>query len=329
MTDDNGVVTTEAFAPGGAVSFVRVRTGGNSVYRFDARTIETVFSIEAEDVIEVGGTDRYSEFPTAGRLEANLSGPPTGGAFQDVAVSCGGRRLVGGGSGIGRAIAIAFADRGAGVFIVGRREAPLRETAAERPEAIEWQMADVTVANDAKRIVEAAVERFGRLDVLVNNAADGVMRPLADTDDVTMDRLVAVNFTSPLRMAREALPHLDRTKGQVVNMGSTTANVALPGTTIYSATKAALNQATRVLAAELGPAGIRVNLIAPGPTETDAARSALDQSPPGMAEQMIAQSPFRRLGIPEDVAKAVLMVTGDDAGWITGQIINASGGFMS
>ncbi|MEN0061139.1 MAG: hypothetical protein AAGA48_03260 [Myxococcota bacterium] len=94
LTDETGTVTTDAFVPGGSVSFVRVSTGGNSVYTFDARTIDTIFGIEAGDVIESGGPERNSEFPTAGRVDVDVSAPPTGGTFQEVFVSCGGRSVL-------------------------------------------------------------------------------------------------------------------------------------------------------------------------------------------------------------------------------------------
>ena len=122
--------------------------------------------------------------------------------------------ITGGGSGIGRSIAHTFADRGAGVFIVGRRESPLKETASHRPDRIAWLTADVTVPEDAARIVEATIERFGRLDVLVNNAADGVMRSLGDTDDRTLDRIVAVNLTGPLRLARRPSRRIPAERGE-------------------------------------------------------------------------------------------------------------------
>ncbi|MEL6348851.1 MAG: SDR family oxidoreductase [Myxococcota bacterium] len=233
--------------------------------------------------------------------------------------------ITGGGSGIGRALAQAFARDGARVFIVGRREAPLRETTAHAPERMGWMSADVCKTQDAHRIIEAVIERFGRLDLLINNAASGTMRPLAELDDETLDRLIAVNFSGPLRISREAIPHLVATKGQIVNIGSTLSNVAMPGTLVYAAAKAGMKQATKILAAELGPMGVRVNVVAPGPTETE---SAMGGSPPEMIEQLRNQSPFGRLGQVEDIVKTVQMITGPQASWVTGEVINASGGLM-
>lgn len=233
--------------------------------------------------------------------------------------------ITGGGTGIGRAMVEQFVGEGARVFIVGRREAPLREVAALHEGRVGWITADVSKPGDAKRIVDAALGRFDRLDILINNAATGSYLPLMETSDEALDSLLAVNLAGPLRLCRESLGPLGKTQGQIINIGSTLANVAMPGTLLYSAAKTAMYQATRVLATEVGRMGIRVNAVAPGPTETE---GAMDESPKEALDSLRAQAPFGRLGQADEVAWVVLLLARDEASWVTGQVLDASGGLM-
>ncbi len=232
--------------------------------------------------------------------------------------------VTGGGTGIGRAIVSAFADAGARVMAVGRREEPLRALAAEHSGHIAWQTGDVGRAEDIARLVAGTVKELGKLDILVNNAAVMPHSPLAETDDAAIDQALAVNFAGTLRMMRESLPHLSKSKGQIVNISSTVAKRPMPGVAVYAATKAAIEHATRVMAMELGAVGVRVNAVAPGATNTDPMKAMAAE----MREMMAQQTPMGRLGEPEDIARAVLMVAREDVTWVTGQIIAASGGFM-
>lgn len=235
--------------------------------------------------------------------------------------------ITGGGTGIGRAIALAFVEAGANVVVSGRRQQPLETLAAENPDQIAWVTGDVTVLVDAAKMIQATVDRFGRLDILVNNAAtaEGTV-PLTQASDETIEQLIAVDLTGGLRMARKALEAFPQGGGQIINISSNVVNTTLPGATVYAAAKAGVEQWTRNLAAEVGPMGVRVNAIAPGPTETETANNNV---PPGLKEQIVQQTPLRRIGQPEDIARAVRLIASDEASWLTGQVITASGGLWT
>ena len=230
--------------------------------------------------------------------------------------------VTGGGTGIGRAIVDQFVAAGARVFITGRREEPLKSTAEAR---VAWATGDVAKSGESKRIVGEVLSKWGRLDVLVNNAGAGVMGPLVETNDEGIDLCLSVNLGGMLRFSREALSPLAQTKGQIINISSTVANVAMAGAVAYGASKAAVDHATRSLAAEVGPMGVRVNAVQPGPTETDMLNSAMTDE---MKQMYIQQTPMGRLGTPNDIAGAVVLLASDKAGWVTGQVIASSGGAM-
>ena len=231
--------------------------------------------------------------------------------------------VTGGGTGIGRAVAAGIADEGGSVVVVGRRLEPLRQLAETRPDRIRFVQADVAQSGDVQRAVAFTVEQLGGLDVLVNNAGLSHMGPLSDLSDGAMRGMLDINVMGPLVAMREAIPHLVARRGCIVNVTSVTARGAAPGMAAYGGTKAALEQITRALAVELGPAGVRVNVVAPGLTITDMAHEFMDAA---AIEQTAQRTPLRRAGTPEDVAEAVLFLASGNAAWITGQIVQSSGG---
>jgi 3-oxoacyl-[acyl-carrier protein] reductase len=234
--------------------------------------------------------------------------------------------VTGAGTGIGRAAAIAFAREGARVALIGRRPEPLAEVARSIGEHAAAIPADVASPGAAARVVAATVEAFGHLEVLVNNAAVFFRKTLDETSDEDLARAFLTNAVGALALTREALPFLARARGNVVNVSSTAANVAKPTLSAYSSSKLALEQATRSLAVELGPRGVRVNCVAPGMTETEMiADLAAD---PERMRTYVASTPLGRVGQPEDVARAILFLASDEAGWITGQVVQSSGGFQ-
>ena len=232
--------------------------------------------------------------------------------------------ITGGGTGIGRAVAKALVAEGGRVVVTGRRQEPLEQLASEFPDAIRYTRMDVTEKGAPANAVRFAIEQFGQLDILVNNAGMGELGPLVDLGDDAIQRTFAVNVEGMLITTREAIPSLSQNGGVVVNISSTIAQASMPGTAVYAGSKAAMERITSSLAVEFGPQGIRVNSVAPGVTNTDIIAIA----PREMIDGMVAQTPLGRIGEPEDIARAVVFLASDDASWITGQVLQSSGGLM-
>jgi NAD(P)-dependent dehydrogenase (short-subunit alcohol dehydrogenase family) len=236
--------------------------------------------------------------------------------------------VTGGSSGIGRAAALGFADHGAKVIITGRREASLEATAAEHPN-ITGLIADVATPDDAARTIAKAIDTWGHLDVLVNNAGAGALLSLADTTLDRMMKIFFVNVFGPSLLATAALPHLTATRGTIINVSSTFGHKAVAGLSHYAASKAALEHLTRCWALEVAPLGVRVNAVAAGPTQSGALTGMMGLS----AEQAAAvemqereRIPLKRRGKPEEIARWIVRLADPDSHWMTGQVIAVDGG---
>jgi len=234
--------------------------------------------------------------------------------------------ITGGGTGIGKATASAFIATGAKVVITGRRQSVLEQTTQELGVQAYAIAGDVSKNGEAARIIEETIRKFGRLDVLVNNAGTGSMGPLSETSDEVIANIYRTNVFAPLALIREATTYLAKSKGAVINISSVSSSGMMPGVVAYASSKAAVDHATRLLAAELGPMGIRVNAVAPGLTDTDITTEV--KSNEEMLGMIIAQTPMGRLGEPKDIASAVLLLSDSRAGWITGQCVQAGGGYL-
>jgi len=235
--------------------------------------------------------------------------------------------VTGGGSGIGRAITEGLVADGANVLITGRREAPLQELSAKHDGAVALLAGDVGKSGTARQIVDEVVRRFGRLDFVVNNAAAADILPLSETTDEMIDQMLAVNVKGPLALSRDAVGELAKTKGAIINISSVAAQAAVPGFAVYAGTKSAGDRATKVLANELGPMGIRVNTVSPGLTKTPMFDRTMGPQPEAI-ETMVGQTALRRVGEPGEVARAALWLLSDDGAWVTGQVLQSSGGLM-
>ncbi|MEU2782393.1 SDR family oxidoreductase [Streptomyces sp. NPDC007110] len=235
--------------------------------------------------------------------------------------------VTGAGSGIGRAIAVAFAEAGVHVLGVGRREQPLKETAAAHGN-IEVLAVDVCQDGAPAEVVSTAVQKWGRLDYLINNAGATAVMPLAETDKDVVLRLLELNVVAPSLLAHAALPHLKESSGTIINLSSTYGHRPMAGGAHYAATKAAIEQLTRSWALELAGEGIRVNSVAPGPTRTDVMVHA--GLSPEAANDVYAYEreriPTHHIARAEEVAHWVLRLAEPAGRHATGQVITVDGG---
>jgi NAD(P)-dependent dehydrogenase (short-subunit alcohol dehydrogenase family) len=243
--------------------------------------------------------------------------------------------VTGGGTGIGAAVARLFAREGAGVVVTGRRTAEIEAVAAEIDGlAVPASVAD---ANDVRRIIDATIERFGRLDVVVNNAATtagGVDRAAHDLWHALLD----TNLVGASNVIRAALPHLEAGgRGSIVNVASISAFLGEPedrlSADVYSSTKGGLVSLTRALAVSLGARGVRVNAVLPGLIRTPMVEGSFERL---AAEKGIdvdeafrrvgADLPLGRVGRPEEIAAACLFLASKEASFVTGTLLIADGG---
>ncbi len=236
--------------------------------------------------------------------------------------------VTGGSSGIGRAAALGFAQHGAKVVITGRRAGPLRAAMNDHPN-IAGVTADAAVPADARRTIDEALDTWGRVDVLVNNAGAGAILPMSDATAEAIAGIFAVNVVGPSLLAAAALPYLAASQGAIVNVSSTLGQKPAPGLSHYAASKAALDHLTRCWALELAPLGVRVNAVAAGPTETGALTGMMGLSADraeAVKERERERIPLGRRGNPEDVARWILMLADPVSEWVTGQVIAVDGG---
>lgn len=234
-------------------------------------------------------------------------------------------------SGIGRATALRFAEAGAKTFLSGRSSAALRETAAAigaHDGDAALRACDLTDPQGADELVAAAIERYGRLDVLVNAAGIIGSGTIEDTDDVSWSQMMAINVDAMFRLTRAAVPHLKKTCGAIVNVSSVTGVRAFPGVLAYCVSKAAVDQFTRCVALELAPAGVRVNAVNPGVVVSQLHRRAGmdDAAYAAFLKHSEGTHPLGRVGQPSDIAAAILFLASAESDWITGETLSVDGG---
>src|SRR5262249_37462145 len=240
--------------------------------------------------------------------------------------------VTGGSRGIGRATVAALAAAGHRVLFTYREREADAKAVEEHVRAggghALAQRADVASRDSARAAVEAALNAFGQVDVLVNNA--GVHVPsvkLADLRVQDWTWVLDVNVSGPFHLIQAVLPHMrERRSGHIVSLSSNVTHRMPAGNGVYTVSKVALEAMTRILSKEEGPNGIRVNAVAPGPIRTDMLAEALSKLSPEKAEAFVKSVPLGRAGEPEDIASVIAFLVSDAASYITGQVIYVNGG---
>jgi NAD(P)-dependent dehydrogenase (short-subunit alcohol dehydrogenase family) len=239
--------------------------------------------------------------------------------------------VIGATSGIGKAIALGLADAGADVIPTGRRANLAGETARDveargrRSLAI---TADVSDTKSIEALADAVIEKFGKVDILVNAAGRTVRRPTIDVPDAEWNAIMDTNLTGMLRACRVFGRHMiERRYGRIINIGSLTSVVALYEVAAYGASKAGVAALTKSLAVEWAPHGVCVNAILPGVFRTALNEGLLDGTDRG--RELLARTPARRFGQPEEVAGAAVFLASEAASFVTGHLLAVDGGFLA
>jgi NAD(P)-dependent dehydrogenase (short-subunit alcohol dehydrogenase family) len=232
--------------------------------------------------------------------------------------------ITGAASGIGRATAILFLQQGAKVLVVDLPERSLPDEFKDYDHACELEI-DVTDADAPQRIVDGAVETFGGIDILMNNAGIAPGADFESTTDEIWDRVMAVNVTSMFRISRQAVPAMcQRGRGRIINVGSIMSDMGGPGLCAYGASKHAVAGLTKAMAIDLGKYQITVNYLQPGAIFTALSEPFFED--PDFRAYWEKKAPVGRIGQPEDVAAAALFLASDEAEFISGVGFNVDGG---
>lgn len=239
--------------------------------------------------------------------------------------------ITGASSGIGRAAALLFARNGSNVVAVGRNEAELKELhdeAREAKGAIRIHLADVTEVSQIDRLVSETIDNFGQIDTLVNAAGIIKTGSIEDTTLDDWDKMMNINLRSIFYLMQKCVPHLEQTKGSIVNVSSVTGTRAFPGVLAYCVSKSGTDQLTRCAALELAKKGIRVNAVNPGVVETNLHKRG--GMTPEDYEKFLKNAanthPIGRAGQPWEVAELIYFLASDRASWITGATYEIDGG---
>lgn len=240
--------------------------------------------------------------------------------------------ITGAGSGVGKATALLFVNEGAIVVLVGRRKGVLTRLSNKilrgRGKAIPME-GDVTNERDVQGIIQTTLQRFGRIDILINNA--GVAREAVRVHETTDDmwsELMDINLTGAFRMIRAVLPHLiERRRGTIVNVSSIAGLVGLSHMAAYSVAKSGMIALTKSVAVEYGHLGIRCNCVCPGTVETEMTKDYL--SSPGRYQGTSSLYPMGRIAHPKEIAQGILYLASEESSFVTGTVLTIDGGYTA
>jgi NAD(P)-dependent dehydrogenase (short-subunit alcohol dehydrogenase family) len=243
--------------------------------------------------------------------------------------------ITGGSLGLGKATAFLFAEEGAKVIITGRTEKTLKATVEEAKKKgleIEYLVSDVSKEEDCKSAVDHVIKKYGKIDILFNNAGVLPIGFTHETDTETWDKTFEINVKGTYMMSKYALPHMIKEGyGCIVNNSSVLGLKAVPGVAAYNATKGAVTQLTRSMALEYADKGIRVNAICPGTIDTPMVDGLLDMMPDRAEAEKLFKSfhPVGRFGTAEEIAHSLLFLCDDNVGFMTGAMLSVDGGWIA
>lgn len=242
--------------------------------------------------------------------------------------------ITGASAGIGEETVYHFAKEGASLVLTGRNAENLNKVSKQCqslssiPEPLIY-VSDITEPNFAEKIVSATIEKFGKLDVLVNNAGTAIKRePLEALTMEIYDEVMNINLTSVIKLMKESIPHLEKTKGNIVNVSSFLGHRSSPNILAYSLSKAGLDQLTKCSALELAPKGIRVNSVNPGAILTDFAKNCgvNEEDYSNFIKNKALEHPLGRVGNSTEVASVITFLASSDASFMTGSLLPIDGG---
>ncbi|MEM5787124.1 MAG: glucose 1-dehydrogenase [Syntrophobacteraceae bacterium] len=240
--------------------------------------------------------------------------------------------VTGGGRGIGFGIAKALAGAGSDLMLVARSESQLRESAQslsrEFGRRVEILPADVSKSETVAHIVEETVARFGRIDILANNAGSNIRKPFLEVTEEDYEAVIRIQLKSAYFLAQAAAREMVKNgQGKIINLASLTSKIAVPNISVYGAAKGGIFALTKSMALELAPFGINVNAVAPGYVRTTMTEAAFQDSE--RYEWMLSRIPMKRFGTPEDIGNAALFLASPASDYITGEVVYVDGGWMS
>ncbi|HET9946610.1 MAG TPA: 3-oxoacyl-ACP reductase family protein [Patescibacteria group bacterium] len=239
--------------------------------------------------------------------------------------------ITGGGTGIGKEIALLFAKKGANVAICGRTQESLQEVVEEITESggkALFSVADVTKEEEIKSFLQEVLTRFGTIDILVNNAGVVSEGNILSTSEDVWEKVLCVDVKGVFLFSKAVIPHMvSQEEGKIINIASIAGLVGFEHSAAYCAAKGAVIALTRQVALDFGKNNITVNAIAPGFIETDMTQKVLSQEK--FKEAILAKTPLGRIGTPKDVAYACLFLASEKADFITGEVLVVDGGWLS
>lgn len=243
--------------------------------------------------------------------------------------------ITGGSLGLGKATAILFAKEGAKVVITGRTESTLKETVEEakgQGVELDYIVSDVSKEEDCKEAVDYTINKYGKIDILFNNAGVLFSAVTHETEIDQWEKIFSINVKGTFMMSKFAIPHmLEQGSGVIVNNSSILGLKAVPGVAAYNSTKGAVTQFTRSMALEYADKGIRVNAICPGTIVTPMVTNMFDASEDAAATEEFFKTfhPMGRLGEPDEIAHAVLFLCDDNVKFMTGNMLSVDGGWVA